>query len=76
MTDKMECVCLGPPHQRDIFALSIVVTGANSPAVTPHAEWIFLEALNTLKVSGRVGHYGLPRSSGSSEGRWVLRLRG
>jgi hypothetical protein len=33
----------------DIFAFSIDVTGANIPALTPHAEWIFLEALDTLK---------------------------
>ena len=33
----------------DIFTFSIDVTGANIPAVTPHTEWIFLEAINTLK---------------------------
>ena len=33
----------------DVFAFSIDVTGANIPAVTPHTEWIFLEALDTLK---------------------------
>ena len=32
-----------------IFAFSVDVTGANIPAVTPHTEWIFLEALDTLK---------------------------
>jgi hypothetical protein len=32
-----------------VFAFSIDVTGANIPAVTPHTEWIFLEALDTLK---------------------------
>ena len=33
----------------DVFAFSIDVTGANTPAVTPHTEWIFLEALDTFK---------------------------
>jgi hypothetical protein len=32
----------------DIFAFSI---GANIPAATPHTEWIFLEALDTLKFA-------------------------
>jgi hypothetical protein len=33
----------------DIFAFSIDMTGANISAVTPQTEWIFLEALDTLK---------------------------
>lgn len=33
----------------DIFAFSIAATGANIPALTPHTEWIFLEAFDTLK---------------------------
>ena len=33
----------------DVFAFSTEVTGANIPLVTPHTEWIFLEALDTLK---------------------------
>jgi hypothetical protein len=33
----------------DIFAFSTDATGANIPAVTPHTEWIFLEAIDTLK---------------------------
>ena len=33
----------------DIFAFSIDATGANIPALTPHTEWIFLEALDVLK---------------------------
>ena len=33
----------------EIFAFSIDVTGANLPLVSPHTEWIFLEALDTLK---------------------------
>ena len=32
-----------------IFAFSIDVNGANLPAVTPLTEWVFLEALDTLK---------------------------
>ena len=39
-----------------IFAFSIDVTGANIPAVTPHTEWIFLEALDTLKFPVRGTH--------------------
>ena len=30
------------------FALSVDVTGANIPPVTPRTEWIFVEALDTL----------------------------
>ena len=59
----------------DIFAFSIDVTGANIPAVTPHTEWIFLEALDTLKFPDP-GTSPTSKRSGSSEGRWVLRLRG
>jgi hypothetical protein len=33
----------------EVFALSTDVTGANIPPVTPHTEWIFLEAIDTLK---------------------------
>jgi hypothetical protein len=32
-----------------IFAFSIDVNGANLPAVTPLTEWVFLEALDTLR---------------------------
>jgi hypothetical protein len=35
----------------EIFAFSIDVTGANLPPVSPHTEWIFLEALDTLKFA-------------------------
>ena len=35
----------------EIFAFSIDVTGANLPLVSPHTEWIFLEALDTLKFA-------------------------
>jgi hypothetical protein len=31
------------------FALLTDVTGSNIPPVTPHTEWIFLEAVDTLK---------------------------
>jgi hypothetical protein len=31
------------------FALSVDMTGANIPPITAHTEWIFLEAINTLK---------------------------
>jgi len=33
----------------EIFALSVDPTGASIPPVTPHTEWIFLEAIDTLK---------------------------
>ena len=36
-------------NDNNIFAFSIDVTGGNIPAITPHTEWIFLEALDTLK---------------------------
>ena len=36
---------------REVFAFSIDVTGANLPLVSPHTEWIFLEALDTLKFA-------------------------
>jgi ATP dependent DNA ligase domain len=36
----------------------------------------FPRSLRHVEVSGTLGHHGLPRNSGSSEGRWVLRLRG
>jgi hypothetical protein len=32
-----------------VFAFSADVTGANIPLVRPHTEWIFLEAIDTLK---------------------------
>jgi len=31
------------------FAFSIGMVGANIPPITPHTEWIFIEAINTLK---------------------------
>jgi len=31
------------------FALSIDVTGENIPPITPLTEWIFVEAIDTLK---------------------------
>jgi hypothetical protein len=31
------------------FALSVDVTGENIPPTTPHTEWIFVEAIDTLK---------------------------
>jgi hypothetical protein len=33
----------------EIFALSVDVTGANLPPVTPLTEWIFLETIDTLR---------------------------
>ena len=33
----------------EVFAFSTDVTGANIPPVTPQTEWIFLEAIDTLK---------------------------
>jgi hypothetical protein len=33
----------------EVFAFSTDATGANIPPVTPHTEWIFLEALDTLR---------------------------
>jgi hypothetical protein len=33
----------------EIFALSVDPTGASIPPVSPHTEWIFLEAIDTLK---------------------------
>jgi hypothetical protein len=36
-------------NESENFAFSIDMTGANIPPITPHTEWIFLEALNTLK---------------------------
>jgi hypothetical protein len=32
-----------------VFAFSVDVTGENIPPVTPHAEWIFMEAIDTLR---------------------------
>ncbi|MFZ0853530.1 MAG: hypothetical protein WAO08_30580 [Hyphomicrobiaceae bacterium] len=34
----------------EVFAFSIDVTGQNIPLVTPHSEWIFVEAIETLRV--------------------------
>jgi hypothetical protein len=31
------------------FALSVDETGENIPPITPHTEWIFVEAIDTLK---------------------------
>jgi hypothetical protein len=31
------------------FAFTIDITGVNIPAVTPYTEWIFVEAIDTLK---------------------------
>ena len=33
------------------FALSVDVTGENIPPITPHTEWIFVEAIDTLKFA-------------------------
>jgi hypothetical protein len=33
----------------DIFAFSVDVTGENIPPVSPMTEWIFLEAIDTLR---------------------------
>ena len=32
----------------DFFAFSCDVTGENIPPLTPHTEWIFVEAIDTL----------------------------
>jgi hypothetical protein len=32
----------------DVFAFSTDVTGQNIPPITPHTEWIFAEAIDTL----------------------------
>ena len=42
-----------PAHETDseTFAFSIDVMGANLPLVSPHTEWIFLEALDTLNFA-------------------------
>lgn len=36
-------------RESESFAFSIDKTGANLPPITPHTEWIFLEAINTVK---------------------------
>ena len=33
----------------EIFALSVDVTGENIAPFTPHTEWIFMDAIDTLK---------------------------
>lgn len=33
----------------EVFAFSIDVTGQNIPPLSPHTEWIFLEAIDTLR---------------------------
>ena len=33
----------------EVFAFSIDVTGQNIPPLSAHTEWIFLEAIDTLK---------------------------
>ena len=33
----------------DVFAFSIDLTGQNIPLVTPHTEWIFMEAMDSLR---------------------------
>jgi hypothetical protein len=35
----------------DVFALSDGVAGHNIPPITPHTEWVFLEALDTVGKS-------------------------
>ena len=47
--DAMRVYLFRDESDNDIFAFSIDATGANIPAVTPHTEWICLEALDTLK---------------------------
>ena len=34
---------------REIFVFTVDRTGASIPPVTPYTEWIFLEAIDTLK---------------------------
>jgi hypothetical protein len=36
-------------NESEHFAFSVDMTGANIPPITPLTEWIFLEAINTLK---------------------------
>jgi hypothetical protein len=33
------------------FALTVDVTGENIPPITPHTEWIFVEAIDTLNFA-------------------------
>lgn len=35
----------------DVFAFTVDVTGANIPPVTPHTEWVFMEAIDTLRFA-------------------------
>jgi hypothetical protein len=35
--------------ENENFAFSIDVTGENIPPIAPHTEWIFLEAIDTLR---------------------------
>ena len=33
----------------DVFAFSVDPTGQNIPLVTPHTDWIFMEAMDSLQ---------------------------
>lgn len=58
-------------NESENFAFSVDMTGANVPPITPYTEWIFLEAVNTLKFvePWDIGDFRqVPRAS---EGGWV-----
>ena len=47
--DDMVIYLFRDESSTDAFAFSVDATGANIPPVTPHTEWIFLEAIDTLR---------------------------
>jgi hypothetical protein len=54
--DRMNIYLFRDESSADVFAFSIGVTGRNIPPVTPHTEWIFLEAMDAAPVPGCVGY--------------------
>jgi hypothetical protein len=56
----------------EFFAFSTDVTGRNIPRAAANTEWMFIEALNTLKFPEPVGHRRLPVRAGPPARRWLL----
>jgi hypothetical protein len=43
------CLTFPRRSESENFAFLIGMVGANIPPITPHTEWIFIEAINTMK---------------------------
>jgi hypothetical protein len=51
----------GDESESENFAFSMDRHGASIPPIKPQTEWVFLEAINTLKIPGACDGDDLPR---------------